>query len=75
MTNPVHYMVISERIENPPSPKRITYGILARSSNYWAAIRDISSYRFRVELLARLLNRFQVSIYHFRDVVEDFLEA
>ena len=69
----VQYALISDPIDDIPYSQRKTYGILAYSAGFQSAIRDISSYRSRVEGLIGLLNHLQVSLYHFRDVVEDFL--
>jgi hypothetical protein len=72
--SPVKYSLISDRIENSSYPQQIvTYGIIARSAEHFSAIRDISTCRLWVERLVCQLNRLQVSLCHFREVVEDAL--
>ena len=72
--SPVRYSLISDRIENAPLPRQsVTYGIVACSAERYCAIRDISACRLWVEELVCRLNRLQVSLYHFQEVVEDAL--
>ena len=59
---------------------RISYGIIAYadSKTDWiassvASVRDISNNKTRIELLADLYNRIELSPIHLTDVIADFL--
>ena len=59
---------------------RTSYGIVAyadidedETATILASIRDISSDRKTVEELVQKCNLLNLSLYHLRDVVEDFL--
>lgn len=51
-----------------------TYGIVAvDSEEIIAEISDISADKEAVAELAELMKRYQLSLIHFKDVIEDFL--
>lgn len=65
----MRYQIMEETIDDEELGQRRTYGIIAEA----AEVRDISEDREVVERLVELLNTRQVSLKHFKDVVEDFL--
>ena len=69
----VKYEVICEELKTVELGKYISYGITATNEEETQKISDISVSRQNVENLVLLLNRNNVSIEHFSDIVDDFM--
>ncbi len=69
------YSVFSEEIETKELGKYRTYGIIALDDqgNILKAVHDVSCDLSKLEPLVELCNRFQLSLCHLCDVVEDFM--
>lgn len=70
---PVQYSLTLEWIKCEHCPRRMTYGIAAQGAENRLIIHDISTCRPQVEALILKLNRCEVSLCHFRDVIDDSL--
>ncbi len=69
----VKYEVICEELKTVELGDYISYGITATNEDETQKISDISVSRQNVENLVLLLNRNNVSIEHFSDIVNDFI--
>ena len=68
------YSIIKSRMSSEDLVMYITYGIRAsQDGKILAEIKDISPDFKAVQALADKCNRYQVSLLHFQDVVEDFI--
>ena len=71
---------VSEEKYSLDDTTRISYGIVAyacskkdRIPSIVASVRDISNNKTRIEQLADLFNRIELSPIHLNDVIADFL--
>lgn len=71
---------VSEEKYSQGGTTRISYGIVAYADSTTggfativASIRDISNNKTRIEQLADLFNRMELSPIHLNDVIADFL--
>ena len=71
---------VSEEKYSSDDSTRISYGIVAYAgskqdgiASIVASVRDISNNKTRIEQLADLFNRMELSPIHLNDVIADFL--
>lgn len=72
--NRIHYNVIWGMYENEDGVEYTSFGIQAENrQGVVFRIPDISTDQFLIGRLADILNKYRVSRYHVRDIIEDYI--